>query len=194
MYKKLAVAFVLVLAGLWALLVWGDPSSIVRAFESVARPVFHKEIINRYCGIYKEDPLFVTAIIKVESNFSRKAKSHRGAVGLMQIMPATAQDIAQELKVKDFKIAQLEEPEMNIRFGFHHLSKLRKEFGEDDLAVLAAYNAGAKNVKSWLKSSGSAVLSAADIEFMETRNFVEDVQFTYRWLKIFQGWKRRFVK
>jgi soluble lytic murein transglycosylase len=167
--------------------------SAIRSVESIFRPVLHKEIVNRYSGIYKEDPIFVTALIKVESKFLSKAKSPRGAVGLMQIMPNTGREIAQELKLRGFQESNLEDPETNIRFGFHHISKLRKEFGDDDATVLAAYNAGGKNVKDWLKARGGKRLEIVDIEFPETRNFAEDVLSTYRWLKRFQKWRKKIM-
>ena len=160
-----------------------DATRGIRAIESLVRPVIHKELVNRYAGIYKEDPLFVTALIKVESNFIRKAKSSRGAVGLMQIMPMTGSEIAAELKVPGYGPGDLERPEVNIRFGFHYLSKLRKEFGEDDVAVLAAYNAGPKNAREWISQSRSVRLAFSGIPFPETRRFAEDVLSTYGWLK-----------
>src|SRR5262245_721011 len=58
------------------------------------RPVVHKPLINKYAGEYKLDPLWVMALIKVESRFAASARSPRGAVGLMQLLPSTAHDIA----------------------------------------------------------------------------------------------------
>src|SRR5438874_1715718 len=68
-------------------------SALVFVYSGTAwmwfRPVVHKNIINRYSGEYKTDPLWVMAIIKVESGFSVRALSPRGAVGLMQVLPST---------------------------------------------------------------------------------------------------------
>ena len=163
----------------------------IRAIEYVLKPVFHKEIINRYAGEYKEDPLFVTSLIKVESNFLRRAKSRKGALGLMQIMPKTAQETAKELQVKSY---DLKDPETNIRFGIHHLSKLKREFGNDPVTILGAYNAGSKNVREWLKEKNKRNLEIQDIEFLETRNFVENVLSTYEWLKRIQKWRNRIIR
>lgn len=165
-------------------------SAILFLWGNLLNPVFHKEIVKRYAALYKEDPLIGMAVIKVESNFFRKAKSPRGAIGLMQIMPHTAKEIAFELKIANFKDSDLEDPELNIRFGFHHLSKLRKEFG-DDVTVLSAYNAGSKNVREWLKQKNKKALEIDDIEFAETKNFVQDVLAAYQWLKRFQRWRDR---
>lgn len=184
--------FVTMLGGAW--LKWGNVPSGIRALELLLSPVFHKDIIIRHARAYKEDPLLVTAIIKVESKFFRKAKSSRGAIGLMQIMPNTAKEIAKELQIKNFRESDLEDPEANIRFGFHYLSKLRKEFGNDDITVLAAYNAGRKNVKKWLKENKKKYLEIKEIEFPETQNFVREVLSTYDWLKKFQRWRKQVLK
>ncbi len=194
MIKKIFVTFIVLIAGFWALLKWGDLSGVVRTLESLARPAVHKEIINRYCGMYKEDPFFVMSIIKVESNFLRGAKSRRGAVGLMQLMPATAQEIAQELHMSGYKPALLETPEVNIQFGIYYVAKLRRELGDDDMTVLAAYNAGKKNVQDWLKASRKKTLAISDIEFVETKNFTEDVLSNYLWLKQWLKLKQKITK
>jgi len=172
---------------------WEEAPLGLRVLEAVVRPVFHKETINRYAGIYKEDPLLITAVIKVESKFFIRARSSRGAIGLMQVMPQTAKEIARELKIQPFKESSLEEPETNIRFGFHYIAKLRKEFGDDDVTVLAAYNAGKKNVKEWLKANRKKKLSTEELEFLETKKFVQEVLSTYNWLKKAQRWRSRIL-
>src|SRR5437868_5852808 len=83
------------------LIVWGAAVLIFLALMLVYsgtawmwfRPVLHKDLINKYAGLYKCDPLWVMAIIKVESGFSAHAQSHRGALGLMQLLPSTARNI-----------------------------------------------------------------------------------------------------
>src|SRR6188472_2689233 len=57
------------------------------------RPVLHKDLINKYSGDYKFDPLWVMSIIRVESHFAASAESNRGAVGLMQLLPSTAREL-----------------------------------------------------------------------------------------------------
>jgi soluble lytic murein transglycosylase len=194
MIKKIFVSFPILIAFLAAMLKWGDLSGAVRVLESLVKPVVHKEIINRACGLYKEDPLFIMSIIKVESNFLKGAKSSRGAMGLMQLMPATAREIAHELRMRGFKESDLENPETNIMFGVYYVGKLRKEFGDDDMTVLAAYNAGRKNVQDWLKTSRTRTIEIKNIEFIETQNFVGDVLSGYAWLKRLQQWKGRITK
>ncbi len=189
--KKLFI-FLLILAGILAL--WGNLPAKIRAIESILNPVFHKEIINHYADYYHEDPLLVVALIKVESKFFKRAKSARGAVGLMQMMPSTAHEISRELRVKDFELRDLEDPETNIRFGTYHLYKLRRDFGNHNITVLSAYNAGSKNVRDWLRGNRERTLEIEEIEFYETRKFTRDVLTTYRWLKRIQGLRKKIFK
>lgn len=152
------------------------------------RPVIHKDIINRYAGEYKFDPLLIMALVKVESNFVRKARSHRGAIGLMQILPTTAQEMAHELGLTDFSLEDLEKPETNIMLGYHYLAKLREQVNGDTIQMLAAYNAGYQNMLSWKTSKDT--LTIENIEFKETRQFVQRVLKIYSYLKKSQKFKK----
>ena len=193
MLKFLGVGTILTLF-IASILFWkGNIASTLQSVESIIRPVFHKDTINYYAGIYKDDPLFIAAIIKVESNFFWRAKSPRGALGLMQVMPATGKEIASELKIRNFEPESLHHPRLNIQFGTHYISKLRKEFGDQDITVLAAYNGGKKNVKDWLDSKQKTSLDSTDILFPETKNFVTQVLRTYHWLKKIQKWRNKIL-
>jgi soluble lytic murein transglycosylase len=154
------------------------------------RPALHKPIINKYAGAYKFDPLWVMSVIRVESRFTVSAHSSRGAVGLMQLLPSTAREIAPEIGLTHFKDEYLMDPDTNIHLGFHYLAKLQHEFPDDEVAVLAAYNAGPGITRQWHK--GKPVLDPSDIEYPETRRFVQQVQVTYTFLKSLQRWKRFF--
>lgn len=152
------------------------------------RPMLHKDIINKYAGEYKFDPLFVMALVKVESNFSRTARSHRGAIGLMQLLPSTANEMAEELGMDDLSLEDLEKPEINIRLGYHYLAKLRALTGGDVVQMLSAYNAGYQNMLNWKTDNNT--LRVADIGFKETRDFVGKVITTHETLKKFQKVKK----
>ncbi|MBI3292626.1 MAG: lytic transglycosylase domain-containing protein [Elusimicrobia bacterium] len=146
----------------------------------VLRPVFHKQWINKYAGEYKFDPLWVMALIKNESSFVSRARSRRGAVGLMQLLPTTARDMSEDLHLGPVTPEMLQQPQVNLRLGFHYLSKLRQEFDEDQVALLAAYNAGPGVVRIW--RDGRSQLAIEDIPYLETQQFVRRVQRTNRWL------------
>ena len=157
---------------------------------NITRPVIHKDIINRYAGQYKFDPLFIMALVKVESSFRKSARSPRGAIGLMQLMPDTAREMAVRTRLGDnVPLEQLEEPETNLRLGVHYLSLLREEFDADMVAILAAYNAGPANAREW---RGRGALTADQIPFPETKQFVTKVLDTQQWLKRLQKVKNAF--
>lgn len=154
------------------------------------QPVVHKPIINKYSGIYKFDPLWVMAIIKVESGFQSRARSNKGALGLMQLMPTTAKELAPEIGLADITEEDLHNPDVNLHLGVYYLTKLQTLFPEDDFAVLSAYNAGPGITQQWRQ--GKPVLDVSDIAYPETRRFVRRVDQTYGALKILQGWKHLF--
>lgn len=115
-----------------------------------------KEMISATARRYQLDPKLLTAIIAIESSFKVDAISASGAVGLMQLMPDTANDYA---------IAELMDPEANLDAGARHLVGLFTEFKELDI-VLAAYNAGAGNVRRY---NGVP-------PFSETKRYIEKIK------------------
>jgi len=106
------------------------------------------------------DPNLVRAVVKVESNFNSNAVSRKGAMGLMQLMPATAR----ELKVKNPF-----DPEQNVDAGVRHLKYLLENYGGDVKLTLAAYNAG----------SGAVARSAGIPHYAETQNYVRRITNLY---------------
>jgi soluble lytic murein transglycosylase-like protein len=103
------------------------------------------------------DPALVMAVVHVESGFDTNAQSQRGAKGLMQIAPATAEELG---------LNNPADPEANLRAGIRYLSSLKKTFQDDMVLTLAAYNAGPGKVHR-------AGRTMPDIE--ETRDFVSQV-------------------
>jgi soluble lytic murein transglycosylase-like protein len=99
---------------------------------------------------YSFDPLLLTAVIITESSFNNRARSNKGALGLMQIIPATGKELANEVSVQWRGIPSLYDPEINIILGAYYLSKLFLRFGDLGLA-LEAYNHGPSRLKGYLK-------------------------------------------
>jgi soluble lytic murein transglycosylase-like protein len=93
----------------------------------------YDKIIERYADKYRVDATLVRAVIQVESDFNPSCVSHKGARGLMQLMPSTA---------TRFKVTKIHDPEQNIRGGVQYLAYLLRLFGDDLPRALAAYNAG----------------------------------------------------
>lgn len=108
----------------------GDLKWLARRHD---RPSKYDPIIERYAARYDVDPTLVRAVIQVESNFNPNCVSHKGARGLMQLMPATA---------RRFGVTKIHDAEENIHGGVRYLSYLQKLFNDDLTRVLAGYNAG----------------------------------------------------
>jgi soluble lytic murein transglycosylase len=107
-------------------------------------------------------------VIEQESKFDAGAKSPTGAIGLMQLQPATAKGIAIRTGGSKFVVSDLYNPEINVRYGAWYLRHLLDKYG-DERTALAAYNAGQENVDRW-RAAGEGV------QFPETRAYVSRVE------------------
>lgn len=136
-------------------------------------PLDHVEIIQKYSEKYNFDPVWVAAIIRQESKFKADAGSPAGAIGLMQLMPDTAKWIC-EMRGTKFDKSKLTDPEYNIDLGTWYLNYLMKMFDGEKDVVLAAYNAGQGQTKTWLKDKNysSDGKTLQNIPFEETRDYV----------------------
>lgn len=122
------------------------------------------------------DPYLVCGVIFTESAFRPEARSSVGALGLMQLMPATGLEEAGLLEIEGVTEDRLTEPALNIRLGCNYLRKLLDEFGTESVA-LAAYNAGPGRVRQWLKEYGKKEDgSILYIPYPETSKYVGRVQ------------------
>jgi len=157
-----------VTAGLVALAVGLNP--LKRAVVEITLPLKHEDIIRQQAEEKDVDASLIAAVIYSESRF-RDQTSDAGARGLMQITPESAQEIERLSGGTTFRLDDLSDPEINIRYGTFLLSELFRRYDGDVVAVLAAYNAGPANVDRW----GGSDLSLSDIRFPETRAYVEDV-------------------
>ena len=145
-------------------------------------PFPYRDTVETYSDRYRVDPYLAIAVIKTESKFQDDVHSHRGAIGLMQLMPDTAEWIATQLEDPAYSVEAIHEPERNIRYGIWYLSTLQHEFGGNDVLALAAYNAGRGNVQSWIREYGwPADFHDIDaIPYQETREYVRKVLLTER--------------
>jgi soluble lytic murein transglycosylase len=139
-------------------------------------PLEYERIVLGHAENYDLDPALIAAVIYRESRFDPDAVSESGAVGLMQLLPATADGIAELTGGTEFRPDDLYDPELNVRYGAFYLRRLLTKYDGDLELALAAYHAGQGNVDSWQRNGGR-------IEFPETRAYVEDVldlRDTYR--------------
>ncbi len=137
-------------------------------------PLAYMEIIERIAQRYEIDPLLVLSIIREESRFVPDATSIAGALGLMQLMPATAKRFDRNLKIGINNPKDILDIKNNLHIGICYLSNLIKDFGSYTYAI-AAYNAGEDAVKKWLKVGKYKSVDEfiEDIPYNETRNYVK---------------------
>ncbi len=143
-------------------------------------PLAYGDIIKEVAKETELDPFLLLALIRQESMFQKDAVSIAGAMGLMQLMPATAKTVAKKEGIRLNSHRELFHPEINIRLGAVYLKKLIEEFQSLPVA-LAAYNAGEHRVKTWLNSYSYRAMDEfiEDIPFAETRNYTKKVIFNY---------------
>jgi len=138
---------------------------LVYPFTSYAKnrlEVSYEAYINEASYVYRIRPEFIKAVIQTESNWNYKAKSQKGAIGLMQIMPYHAKSLG-------FSPKLLWNPRVNILVGTRYLKKLLIRFNGDFIKALAAYNAGVSKVN---KYNGVP-------PYKETRQYVKKVIVSY---------------
>ncbi len=142
-------------------------------------PLEYSDIVEKYSEQYDLDPYLVLAVINVESRFRHDAVSHKNARGLMQITVKTGEWIAGELRIDDYSVDKLFDPEINIMIGCWYLSALYQQFGDLDL-MLAAYNAGSGNVSQWLRNGKYSPDGKRldNIPFKETEQYLVKVKNT----------------
>ena len=131
-------------------------------------PLRYDAIVAGHAANYHLDPALLAAVIYQESKFRADARLSSGAIGLMQLLPDTALGIAQRTGGTSFRVDDLLDPELNIRYGSWYLRHLLDKYGDEETA-LAAYNAGQTNVDRWRREGKG-------IAFGETRHYVDRVE------------------
>lgn len=164
--RRLALlVLVAVAAGIVAWLVFATPNTV----ERLRYPLRYTAIVRGHAHNYDLDPTLLAAVIEAESKFQPDARSSSGAIGLMQLLPSTAQGIADHTGGTNFHESDLYNPEINVRYGAWYLRHLLDKYHDDERTALAAYNAGQENVDHWI-AAGSG------IRFAETRAYVDHVE------------------
>ena len=177
--KQIAiVAIVLILCMIIAF------SNIPSRIQKIIYKKDYEEYVQKYAKEYNVDENLVYALIKAESNFNSNAKSSKDAIGLMQLMESTAQDVCKktdlQISNEDLK-EKLLEPEININIGTKYLSILIQKYGNVEIAI-TAYNAGIGTVDTWIEkgiinADGSNV---ENIPYKETNNYVRKILRDYK--------------
>ena len=159
---------------------WAD-----KAVQEVKLPLRHDDIIRQQAFDKGLDPALIAGVIYAESHF-RDQTSHAGAKGLMQLMPETADYIAEKSGGTAFVQGDLATPQVNIAYGSWYLRYLMEKYDGREVLALAAYNAGEGKVDEWAagaRAIGERFEAAEQIPFAETRHYVErvlDARVEYR--------------
>jgi soluble lytic murein transglycosylase len=160
----LAVIVLAALGGVTLSVVKSQPAWYLR----LRYPLRYETIVRGHARNYRLDPALLAAVIYTESKFDASARSQAGAVGLMQLLPETAEGIAARTGGAGFVVSDLDNPEINVRYGAWYLRHLLDKYGVERTA-LAAYHAGQANVDRWrVRGEG--------IQFAQTRYYVEKVE------------------
>jgi len=132
-------------------------------------PLRYEVIVRGYAQQRQIDPALLAAVIETESKFNTDARSSAGAVGLMQLTTQTAQGIAVHTGGTKFRLSDLTNPDINVRYGTWYLRHLLDRYHENERLALAAYNAGEGNVDGWIAQHEG-------IQFSQTRAYVDKVE------------------
>lgn len=162
--RTLVLAAGLFAAVVAALAVWrAEPVWLDR----LRYPLRYEAIVVTHARNYDLDPALLAAVIYTESRFRADARSSAGALGLMQLLPDTGRAIALRTGGERFVVADLLDPEINVRYGSWYLRELLRKYG-DTATALAAYHAGQGNVDRWREEG-------LPVQFPETRAYVDNV-------------------
>lgn len=135
----------------------------------------YKEITRGYAQELGVDPAWVYGLIRQESRFVTNAKSTVGAGGLMQLMPTTAQWVANRLKIP-YHAGMVNEVGMNVRLGTYYIGHVFQQLGNQPVLATAGYNAGPNRARQWQASTPLPVdVYTETIPFLETRDYVKKV-------------------
>lgn len=139
-------------------------------------PMPLREIVVRRAGEIQLDPAYVYGLIRQESRFIMDARSHVGASGLMQVMPATAKWTAKKMGLNNFTPDQITDREVNVAIGTGYLKLVLDDFEGSMPMATAAYNAGPNRPRNWRNGPLlEAAIWAENIPFQETRDYVKKV-------------------
>ncbi len=153
---------------------------------SIRYPLPYKPLFERSSSEARISSTWAYGIARSESLFMRDVRSRAGAIGLMQLMPATGKEVAREIRLPYSGLATLTNPESNIRLGTSYLGQMAERYSGNQVLATAAYNAGPHRVDKWLPESGSldARVWIENIPFNETRKYVKRVlsaQAIFHW-------------
>ena len=154
-------------------------SLLCSCIETLIYPREYRDFVTKYSEKYGVPEELIFAVIKAESNFKSDAVSRVGAVGLMQVLPATSEWLSEYHFYENNSAISLYDPETNIRYGVYYLQYLFSRFGTWEKAIIA-YNWGEGNFSAFLESNDYVEGKYSSIPVKETRNYVKKVMRYYQ--------------
>ena len=151
--------------------------SIGPCYFTFAYPRGFDDLVESYANKRNLSLSVVYSLIHQESTYRPWVVSPAHAVGLMQIIPKTGLEIANDLKVENYSDELLYDPETNVRFGTHYMAKVFKRFNNKLPCALASYNAGPDVVGKWMRNKGDLPdeIFIEEIPYRETNNYVKKI-------------------
>lgn len=158
-----------------------------RTLARVVFPFPHQDLVTAQAEELGLDPYLVAGLIRQESAFAPSVVSSAGAVGLMQVLPATGEELARRVGPRSFRAEFLRTPELNVHLGATYLARLMERYDGDVPLALSAYNAGPTRANRWRRfpEAEDPLRFTERIPFAETRGYVKNVtrnRALYRWL------------
>ncbi len=188
-YRLVLLGVVVILAAVTVLFLRG-PGAWQRRYYQLS----HEQAIADSALRHRVSPYLVASVIEAESDWQPDAESSAGAVGLMQLLPSTAEELARRdvVDATEFPPEELSDPVVNIEYGTAYLRYLIERYHEVESA-LAAYNAGLANADEWVAQGGDI---RDHIAFPATRHFVLKVsrgkdRYEVLYPDAFEGWPPR---
>jgi soluble lytic murein transglycosylase len=163
---------------------WDWPSQVILTLAKIRYwndlelrfPLNHRQQVDRQAKDHGLDSAWIYAIVRQESAFSVDARSSAGAIGLMQLMPRTAKEVATKTAYRSFEVNDLLQPEVNIELGAAYLNQIYRRLQENPVLATAAYNAGPSRVMGWLPDQPLATdVWIETVPFRETREYLKRV-------------------
>lgn len=147
-------------------------------FEQALYPLAYFTPIRKWSNQRNLNPLLVLSLMRQESRFQPKIRSIAGAVGLMQVLPETAEWVSEQAGLNTYQIDGIDD---NINLGTWYLDYTHRNYNNNSMLAIASYNAGPGNVDRWVKESPTTDVDVfvEDIPFPETRNYVKSVSENY---------------
>jgi soluble lytic murein transglycosylase len=148
------------------------------AYWEALYPFPYMDVVEKWAAERQLNPMLVIALMRQESRFEPQIRSVAGAVGLMQVMPATGDWIANQIDLTDY---DLDDPDDNVKLGTWYLDYTHATYEDHSLLAIASYNAGPGNVDDWMNRFGldDPDRFVEQIPFPETKGYVEAVFENY---------------